>query len=101
MKIYQVNVKCLSKLDENYCFFFIYENPQTNVTEFMVSKEFPSHIKKHLSKRFIRSLQLRVYHWFFLYCTFNSLSEISDCLKQHINIRFLKCKSFSIQEYDV
>lgn len=98
MKIYQVN--CLSKLDKNICFFFLYELQTSNVTVFKVSKNFSSHIKKNLSKRSIRSLHLRVYHWFFIYCTFNSLSEISNYIEQHIKIRF-HSKSFSIKEYDV
>jgi len=83
-KLYLVNV--CSKTDINICFFFFYYETSKGDYIFMVTKAFPLHWKKHLSKKLIDYI-LHFYsfsYWFSIYCNLESINLEEEICKQFI-----------------
>ena len=103
-KIYRVNVCSVHKKDINICFFFIYYITPTGNYEFRNTRAFPTHWKKHLSKKLIDYLSTLEYYYWFSFSNNRGFNHVEDIkLKEKICEQFILYSpiNINIREYNV
>ena len=101
-KIYRVNVCSVHKEDINICFFFVYYQTSMGNYRFRITRAFPIHLKKHLSKKLIDYLlTLEYYYWFSNNRGFDKIEN--RIFKEKICENFILYSpiNINIREYDV
>ena len=91
-KIYQANICSTDRMDINMCFFFIYYQTFMGVYRFRITKAFPLHWKKHLSKKLIDYLlTLEYYLWFSTDCDFDRVESrfLEEKVLEHLPFLFI------------